>query len=168
MKENPEVYKRMIAAYVIGYSVTDDYLAENPLLKFAEGAGDTGVIISYNTESASIPGKNPVVLPGALAINPITWSRDESLAPAEKNLGSLALNKDETPARDAEGNIIAVKNYADARVDKAKGVLICTTADDNALALGFGPGIYHTYDYPFYYFNIKENAALRTKNFLKK
>ena len=62
MKEHPEVYKKMIAAYVIGYSVTDDYLAKNPHLKFAEGADDTGVIISYNTEAPSIPGKNPVVL----------------------------------------------------------------------------------------------------------
>ena len=31
----------MIAAYVIGYSVTKDYLAQNTHLKFAAGAGDT-------------------------------------------------------------------------------------------------------------------------------
>ncbi len=46
MKAHPEYYERMIAAYVIGYSVTDKYLAANPHLKFAEGADDTGVIIS--------------------------------------------------------------------------------------------------------------------------
>lgn len=168
MRENPQVYERMIAAYVIGYSVTNDYFTKNEFLKFAEGAGDTGVIISYNTEAASIPGKNPVVLPGALAINPITWSRDEELVTAEKNLGSLSLNKDGTPVRDAQGKIVAVKNYADARVDKTRGVVVCAAVDSSNLALGFGPGIYHTYDYPFYFFNIKENAALRTKNFLKK
>lgn len=44
MQEHPDVYERMVAAYVIGYSVTEDYLAENPHLKFAEGADDTGVI----------------------------------------------------------------------------------------------------------------------------
>ncbi|MEI7425524.1 MAG: DUF3089 domain-containing protein [Candidatus Moraniibacteriota bacterium] len=168
MKENPEVYNRMVAAYVIGYSITDEYLANNPHLKFAQEAGDTGVIISYNTEAPSIPGKNPVVLPGAIAINPITWSRDEVVATAEKNLGSLALNKDGTPVRNSEGKIVAVKNYADAKVDKNKGVLISSTMDDSKLVLGFGPGIYHTYDYPFYYFNIQENAALRAKNFLQK
>jgi uncharacterized protein YneF (UPF0154 family) len=32
MKDNPKVYDRMIAAYVIGYSVTDQYLSENPHL----------------------------------------------------------------------------------------------------------------------------------------
>lgn len=28
MKEHPDLYKRMIAAYVIGYSVTGAYLAQ--------------------------------------------------------------------------------------------------------------------------------------------
>ena len=52
MKEHPDVYNRMIAAYVIGYAVTEDYLAQNPHLKFTQGSDDTGVIISYNTEAA--------------------------------------------------------------------------------------------------------------------
>ncbi len=43
--------------------------------KFAKGAKDIGVIISYNTEAPQVAGKNPVVLPGAMAINPITWTR---------------------------------------------------------------------------------------------
>ena len=30
MRQNPTLYKRMIAAYVIGYSITGDYLSENP------------------------------------------------------------------------------------------------------------------------------------------
>jgi hypothetical protein len=50
MAENPKVYDNMIAAYVIGYSVTEDDLIKYPHLKFAESAKDTGVIISYNTE----------------------------------------------------------------------------------------------------------------------
>lgn len=49
-KEHPEYYKRMVAAYVIGFAVTKDELKENPHLKFAEGETDTGVIISWNTE----------------------------------------------------------------------------------------------------------------------
>lgn len=46
MKAHPEYLNRMIAAYMIGYSITKDYLKANPHLKFAEGADDTGVIIS--------------------------------------------------------------------------------------------------------------------------
>ena len=87
MKEHPDLYKRMIAAYVIGYSVTGAYLAQNPHLKFAAGPDDTGVIISYNTEAPGVNGENPVILPGGISINPITWTREKTLATATENLG---------------------------------------------------------------------------------
>jgi len=171
MKEHPKVYDRMIAAYVIGYSVTEDYLAKNPHLKFAEGPDDTGVIISYNTEAPTVEGNNPVLLPGAIAINPITWTREETLATAEENLGSIILNKDGSVVLNEEGKIEPVKNYADARVDKAKGAVICSTADAEKLAPGnqlMGKGVFHSFDYPFYYFDIRENAANRVDHFLNK
>jgi pimeloyl-ACP methyl ester carboxylesterase len=47
MKDHPDLYERMVAAYIIGFSITSDYLAQNPQLKFANGPDDTGVIISY-------------------------------------------------------------------------------------------------------------------------
>ena len=130
---------RMIAAYVIGYSVTDEYLAENPHLKFAQGPNDTGVIISYNTEAPNVQENNPVLLPGAIAINPITWTREETLVTAEQSLGSIVLN--------ADGKWVPAKNYEDARVNKARGVVICSTADVETLAPGnlvFGKGVYHS------------------------
>ena len=162
MKKHPEVYRRMIAAYVIGYSITPEYLAKNPHLKFAKGAKDTGVIISYNTEAPQVAGKNPVVLPGAMAINPITWTRGEKTATAAESLGSVDM--------DENGKLITLKKYADARVDKAKGVVICSTVDVNKLSPGnqvFPKGVYHRYDYPFYYYNLRENASVRTNRFLQ-
>jgi len=161
MKEHPAVYQRMIAAYVIGYSVTEDYLANNPHLKFAQGPDDTGVIISYNTEAPVIKGKNPVTSPGGIAINPITWTTEETLATAEQSLGSRLLDK--------AGNWVLVKNYADARVDKARGVIICSTVDVKTFSPGnavFPQGVYHSLDYPFYYYNLRENAAKRTAKYL--
>ena len=162
MKAHPEVRERMIAAYVIGYSVTPEYLAKNPHLKFAQGASDTGVIISYNTEAPKVAGKNPVVLPGALAINPISWTRTEKLATAAESLGSI--DRDET------GKMITLPHYADARVSIARGVVICSTADVNKLSPGnkvFPKGVYHQHDYLFYYYNLRENAANRTAQYLK-
>ena len=163
MKKNPEVYSRMIAAYVIGYSITPEYLAKNPHLKFAQGPNDTGVIISYNTEATKIEGRNPVLLPGALAINPISWSRGEEVATAGESLGSIEM--------DATGKIATLTNYADAQVNLDRGVVICSTTDVDKLSPGnqvFPRGVYHHYDYLFYYYNIRENAANRTKTFLNK
>jgi hypothetical protein len=172
MKKNPKVYKRMVTAYVIGYSITPQYLAQNPELKFAEGPSDTGVIVSYNTEAPVVDGVNPVTLPGGIAINPITWTRTEEIAPASLSLGSLALNKDGTAMLDSQGNPVRVKDYADAQVNKARGVVICRTADVNLLSPGnalLPKGVYHSFDYPFYYFNLRANAENRVAQyFLKK
>ncbi|MFH1036016.1 MAG: DUF3089 domain-containing protein [Pseudomonadota bacterium] len=171
MKDHPAVQARMIAAYAIGYSVTTDYLAANPNLKFAEGADDTGVIISFNTQAPdTVAGSNPVVLPGALAINPITWTRSETPAAASQNLGSIMLNPDGSVVLDKDGNFLVVKDYADARVDTARGVVVCSTADENRLAPGnatFGRGVYHSFDYAFYYYNIRANAENRVEKYLK-
>lgn len=170
MEEHPDVYERMIAAYVIGYSVTEDYLAANPHLKFAESADDTGVIISYNTQAPSTAdGTNPVIQKGALVINPITWTRDCTTAGAEKNLGSILLHPDGSVVLDENGEIKCFMNFADATVDSEKGALICSIVDVDTWAPGnpvFGKGVFHSFDYPFYYYNLRENAAVRVEAFL--
>jgi hypothetical protein len=162
MKAHPEVQARMIAAYVIGYSVTPEYLAQNPHLKFAQGPIDTGVIVSYNTEAPKVEGKNPVILPGAMAINPISWTRSEKPATAAESLGSIDMDK--------TGKMITLPHYADAQISIERGVVICSSVDVNKLSPGnqvFPKGVYHHYDYLFYYYNLRENAALRTAIFLK-
>jgi len=160
MKTHPEVYSRMIAAYVIGYSITKDFLSKNPHLKFAEGPADTGVIISYNTEAPTIEGTSFLVLPGAIAINPITWTREEIPATVEQSLGSRI---------DFNGIYVDKLKYADARVDKKRGVVICSVDPSTLPAkTHWAKGIYHTHDYGLYYYNLRENAANRTKKFLNK
>ena len=164
LKHDPAAYHRMIAAYVIGYGVTHKFLARNPQLKFAEGANDTGVIVSWNTEAPGLTITNPVVQPGAIAINPITWTRTERPASAAESRGSLMA--------DAAGNLKKVNHYADARIDKRRGVVVCDTCDVSVLSPGtpggWPRGIYHIYDYPFYYFNLRQNAANRIQRFLSR
>jgi len=162
MKEHPDVYSRMIAAYVIGYPVTQNFLDTNPHLKFAEGPDDTGVIISYNTQAPDVAdGANPVVSDIiGLVINPISWTRGETVAPASQSLGSLM--------PDASLKLGKVEHYADAMVDISKGVLICSTANEDALipiTAAFGRGVYHSFDYPFYYYDLQSNAANRISKF---
>ena len=160
MKAHPEYLKRMIAAYVIGYSITEDYLKANPHLKFAEGADDTGVIISYNTEGAG-NANNIVVLPGAISINPINWKRDETYASAEESLGGYIFNE-ETGLRED------YPHAADAKIDLKRGVVITTSkaVAPETFPL-FGPASFHENDYPLYYYNIKANAATRVAAYKK-
>lgn len=161
MRKHPKYLENMVAAYVIGYSITEDYLERNPHLKFAQGADDTGVIISYNTEG---PGNkdayNCVVEEGAISINPINWKRDDTYASAEENLGSL----------DTRGEIIY--NQADARVDMVRGVVICESAEvSEELAASmekyFGPESFHLQDYSLFFCNLQQNVADRISAFEK-
>lgn len=158
MKENPDVYKRMIAAYIIGCPVTKALLEKYPHLKFAEGRDDTGVIVSYNTEAPAVNGRNITLLPGAVSINPISWTREETRASEKENQGSLIINEKWEVLESR------VMNYADARVDKKRGVVVCSTVNPEALDFGnplFPRGVYHSFDYPFYYYNLRENAEER-------
>ena len=161
MKKHPDLLKRMIAAYVIGYSITEDYLKANPHLKFAEGADDTGVIISYNTESAGNEN-NIVVLPGAISINPINWKRDETYASAEENLGGYIPNEE-------LGKMENVPHPADAQVNLERGVVITTTKAMKPMPgpVPFGNGSFHSGDYALYYYNIKANVATRIAAYKK-
>ncbi len=166
MRQHPDVYKNMVAAYVIGYSVTAEYLNLNPHLKFAQGLDDTGVIISYNTQAPDVlPGQNPVLYAGVgLVINPITWITDVTLATQAEGLGSFMPD----PVTKEFG---PVSQYCDARIDTTNGVLICGTADEDelfALSPALGRGVYHTFDYPLYYYNLQANAANRIAKFLNK
>lgn len=162
MQAHPEYYERMVAAYPIGYSITSDWLKEHPYLKFAEGADDTGVIVSWNTEGIGNKGQhNLVVEPNAISINPINWKRDNTYAGFEENLGSRIMNED-------TGEYEIVKGIADAQVDTERGVVICTTEDvEYAPAALFGPESLHSHDYDFYYENLRDNVKTRVEAFLK-
>ena len=117
MKTHPDVYAGMIAAYVIGYPVTAEFMAENKHLRFAGGPDDTGVIISYNTQSPKVvPGTNIVVANNiGIVINPVNWKRDETPATASESLGSYMPDSTMT-------HFGKELNFADARIDPAHGL----------------------------------------------
>ena len=164
-----------MAAYVIGFAITTDDLAANPALKFAEGADDTGVIVSWNTEGPENKGKdNCTIMKNGISINPLNWKRDDTYAPASENLG------DKMPVMGGQG--IAAIDYkihhpglADAQVDLERGSVICTTLSDEyvkPLVPGipdlFGPASLHLSDYPAYWDNIRENVQTRIKAYFSK
>jgi len=163
-KEHKEYYKRMVAAYPIGYSVTREYLAANPHLKFAKGESDTGVIISWNTEgkkNVEENAKNAVVLPNAISINPLNWLLDETYASSSQNLGSIVEDK-----KTSMGKIGDVG--ADAQINLARGVVV-TNAKVAPVSMTdyFGPASFHDSDYSLYYMNIKDNVKKRIATYLR-
>ncbi len=163
MKDKPDLLDRFVCAYVIGYSVTSEFLAANAPLIFATGPTDTGVIVSWNTESPGVTAVNPVVDPGALAINPISWTTEEILADKELSLGARLDNP--------SGGFEKIEHFADARVNHARGVIVCSTVDPQDWAAPgsvFPLGVLHQCDYSFYYYDLQQNVADRVNAYFNK
>ena len=162
--EHPDYYRRMIAAYPIGYAFTKDEFKAFPHMKFASGECDTGVIITWNTEgpkNREVNADTCVLQPGSMSINPLNWKLDDTYAPASLNLGSLFPNE-------KTGELEIQDRGADAQVFPDRGVVV-THAPGEAMteeaakvsAEFFGPDGRHGEDYALFYNNIKDNVAKR-------
>ena len=163
--KSEELRNNLVAAYIIGYTVTDEDLALAKL-EAATSASDTGVVITYNTQSDTSIG-GPMLLPGANCINPLNWKTDGTKADASLNKGAVFFN-------DSTGELIErVPCFAGAYIDMNTGALIATDiqpiqSDEIDLKnLGrWSNEVYHMYDYSFFYENIKENVRKRIDAYL--
>lgn len=155
---------QLVACYAIGWRITDEELAEYPHLKFSQGENDTGVIISFNTEAEK--AENSLMIPKGMktkAINPLNWKTDTSHAPKELNLGSCFTDYDGNVTKEA-------KNLTGAYIDSERGALKVTDINEDnypGSAGSFERGVYHSYDFQFFYRNLEKNVQDRIKAFLE-
>ena len=159
-----ELSDRLVAVYALGWALTEEMTRQYPQLKPATGETDTGVIISFECEDASV--QDSLVLPTGtkmLSINPLNWKTDGTVADKEENLGACFT--------DYDGNILSeVPALCGAYIDTDTGVVRPTgieKEDYPATIPGFPEGSYHLYDYQFYYRNLQKNVAVRLENWIK-
>ncbi len=152
---------RLVAAYAIGWSLNEEQISEYPWLKPAQDEEDTGVIVMFNSEaehitSSLIVGENE----HTYAINPLNWKTDNT--PADKSLNKGAC------FTDYDGNITSeIPELTGAYIDEKRGTLkVPDIAEADYPAAIFDEGIYHIYDYQFFYRNLQDNVAKRTAAFL--
>jgi len=99
-----ELRKQLVAAYVIGWSITEDDMSNYPALSQLGFCGDnkqTGCIVTYNTQqnpgdfSQTSPVPTGIVQANAYSVNPLTWvatppnETEPAAAPATANLGAV-------------------------------------------------------------------------------
>lgn len=153
----------LVACYAIGWSVTQEEIDEYPHLAFAEGEDDTGVIISFNSEAEDID--DSLTIPKGtktLAINPLNWQTDGTVADKSLNKGACFTNYD--------GDIVTeIANLTGAYIDDVRGALKVTDVTPQEYPAGlsiFEDGIYHLYDYQFFYRNLQENVQKRINAYI--
>ena len=151
MKDRPDrVAERMVAAYVIGYKVTQENLDSCSLIKPAKGATDTGVTICYN--SADSPEAEIGIVSGGnlFCINPVNWRTDSvsSQFVMRTRRGSDTM----TVHVDSASRLLIVDGFRDKRPMPVIGV----------------PGNYHHMELKLYYPYIRQNMADRVAAFLER
>lgn len=160
--EEENVRDLLVACYAIGWSITEEELEEYPYLKFASGEADTGVIVSFNSEAEGVT--DSLMIPAGtktMAINPLNWKTDNTMADKSLNQGACFT--------DYEGKIRnEVANLTGAYINEERGALkvVDVTPEEYPPVLNiFSDGIYHLYDYQFFYRNLEENVKVRIETF---
>lgn len=163
---DPFLRRKLVAAYLIGFSLTRRDFKRYPHLRLANAADDTGVIISYNTTANGLPLMR-FIRPDSLCVNPLNWRHDSVYADKSQNDGAVLFQfgkkfKYEVP------------HYTGAYVDEERGVLIID--DDAAYELYkarwffkkflMNRGSLHMLDIALFYKNLERNVGERIAAYL--
>lgn len=152
---DPALQQKLVAAYIIGWSVTRQDLEKYPHLKMSSDANQTGCIISYNTQSKE--PETTIVRPDAVGVNPLLWNTSGKPAPNTLNLGAVFFSDDGRHE---------IPYYTSATT--VNGALVIPSPQQPELLELPSKGFYHRYDYSFFYRNIEQNAKDRIKAFQQK
>lgn len=122
------------------------------------------MIISFNSEAEFVT--DSLLIPAGtrtLAINPLNWKTDSTPAGKAENLGACFT--------DYDGSIVTeIPQLCGAYIDPIRGALKVTdvTPEEYPPVLTiFSDGVYHLYDYQFFYRNLQENVGVRLEAYLE-
>lgn len=158
-----EQYSRLIAGYAFGFGISREELEKYPHLKPAEGSGDCGVTVCYNSVS-SPEAISPAFKDNAVCINPVNWMTDGTYAPASLNKGSVFFHSD--------GHSDTLFNTVGARLLPEMNVVQVDGLDDEdyyipSIGKIFPKGNYHVQEINLYFLNLQENIAERSEAYSK-
>jgi hypothetical protein len=148
---------RMVAAYLVGFGVTDTQLGE---VAVCQSGQQTGCAVGWNVmdgEGAGAFGGND----GLICTNPLSWQADESYAGHDLNLGAIgyanygaAEDGEDVSAMDLEIGI------ADAQCQPDGQLAVLDLRSKSFPQRMFGNSM-HIYDYSLFHANIRKNVAER-------
>lgn len=158
------VKNNMAACYAIGWRFTPQEAEKYPYIQPAKCADDLGKVIIFNSEAPEVTS-SAIVPEGVktFAINPLTWSCGSQKAPKTLNAGACFT--------DYSGDVVReVPQLTGCYIDSVRGTLKVTDVDKKEFIPGlplFSEGVYHIYDYQFFYRNLQQNVNLRIKTFME-
>lgn len=158
------VKNNMVACYAIGWRFTPQEAEKYPYIQPAKCADDLGKVIIFNSEAPEVTSS--AIVPEGLktfVINPLTWSCGSQKALKTLNAGACFTDYSGTVVRE-------VPQLTGCYIDSKRGTLKVTDVDKKEFVPGlplFTEGVYHIYDYQFFYRNLQKNVNLRIKTFME-
>lgn len=145
--DTPETKAKLVCAYIVGFAVYPD---EYKYLKPCENAEETNCYVTWASfkNGYEYPGVGYDFLVGDVCVNPISWTRDTLWAKSKTSIFiSIESGKKYLVEARIKDNLLWVKSKAPfLGLIKNK----------------------HFLDFNLFWYNIRENVALRSKVFLSK
>ena len=158
------VKNNMVACYAIGWRFTPQEEKQYPYIRPAQSADDLGTVIMFNSEAPEVTSS--LMVPHgekSFCINPLNWRTDGTMADKALNSGACFTDYSGSIKRE-------VPQLTGCCIDTERGVLKVTDIDKKqyppVLSI-FTDGIYHLYDYQFFYRNLQQNVGLRINTFVE-
>ena len=153
---------RLVAAYLVGFSVTLDDLGSVPP---CSSALQTRCAVGWN----ALDGEGSGAFGNAgelLCVNPLTWKHDDSYAAHELNSGAIgyASYGPAEPGEDYTAMPVET-NIADARC--MDGQLVIDDLRTESFPSRMTANSMHIYDYSLFHMNIRENVNDRVASFYR-
>jgi hypothetical protein len=143
--------KKLIAAYLVGMPVSANAYSTIPV---CENATQTGCFVSWRTYRKDFtPKKNyRDTVSNIAVVNPLSWTTDETRAPANLNKGGVLYNYEKGPM---PGLVWAERRGAGLFTSKPKffGDVLFRTKN------------YHIGDFNLFWVNVRENTVERVEAF---
>lgn len=155
-----QLRKQLVAVYAIGWGYSRERAEQFPQIVPATGEDDVGTVISYDCESPET--EDTFLFPKGMhciSINPLNWKTDATPADRSLNKGACKV--------DADGDIVLEEpQLCGCYLDTARGSLKITDIDPDDFPTKKA-GMYHSYDYRFFYRNLQDNVGLRLKRYFE-
>lgn len=140
---------QLIAAYLVGMPVDKGAFQNIPP---CANARDTGCFISWRTFKHGYMPSDIELGSSITTHNPLSWKMDEAYISKEQNDGAVLRNFNKI-----------IPNATDAQVENG---ILWAAKPKFPFSFLFTRKNYHIADFNFYYMNVRENAYLRTSQFL--
>ena len=153
--------ERMVAAYLIGFSISLDEIGNVPV---CTSSNQTGCVVGWNAVDGDDRGVFGDV-DNLVCTNPLNWEDNGTYAAHDRNAGGIGYPTYGRPAEGEDPTVMILEpGAADAQC--SQGVLQVPGLRSTAFPSRMPGNSMHIYDYSLFYANLRQNALDRVVAYL--